>query len=527
MPDLLMYAKGPVSFLYQDMPGQTAGSIKRTKVKQLLWGDWVRVTGDDAQAGWKCVSYGKKPYLMKAADLQAERVLEIIFLDVGQGDGAILTEPGAHENPRIIVVDAGAGSNMSGFLNWRFRDFPESGALYGCVITHSDSDHYEGFRAVFKNPKFNIANVWHNGIIERAGPDLLGPATDGYLTDIRPTHAEAVALLADDALCNGKRYPALLRAVLETHPSVQIWALGDRHGVQEAGKTYLPGFAPSDAGALELEVLGPVVEPDNSGKPRLRQFGATGSETSFSESVTKNGHSVILRGTFNGFSFLMGGDLNRASETALVLHYGGATVPKPLATGTDAAQAALKDPAVVARASARLSADLMKTCHHGSSDVTEAFPAAVQPAAFVISSGDEEGYVHPRPDILGMLGRLGQGPRPLLLSTELLRSTRERGDPKLADKLQKVTEDIAAEKAKGSAADKALLKRLGSEQKTLKKQMTYRNVGVYGAINLRTDGKTAVIAFRKESGKPTERWFYYELVRATADGPFLPVLKGE
>ena len=37
------------------------------------------------------------------------------------------------------------------------------------------------------------------------------------------------------------------------------------------------------------------------------------------------------------------------------------------------------------------------------------------------------------------------------------------------------------------------------------------NVGVYGAINLRTDGRRAVVAFRREQSKGTNRWFSYEL----------------
>ena len=50
-------------------------------------------------------------------------------------------------------------------------------------------------------------------------------------------------------------------------------------------------------------------------------------------------------------------------------------------------------------------------------------------------------------------------------------------------------------------------------------------VGVYGAINLRTDGETAVLAFRKENSSPKSRWFYYELHR-DASGAFFPELKG-
>ena len=59
--------------------------------------------------------------------------------------------------------------------------------------------------------------------------------------------------------------------------------------------------------------------------------------------------------------------------------------------------------AMIARARTRFGVDLMKTCHHGASDVTDEFLEATAPAAYVVSSGDEEGHVHPRPDLLGLL----------------------------------------------------------------------------------------------------------------------------
>ena len=65
---------------------------------------------------------------------------------------------------------------------------------------------------------------------------------------------------------------------------------------------------------------------------------------------------------------------------------------------------------------------MMKCCHHGSADVTEEFLEATEPAAYVVSSGDEESHVHPRPDLLGLLGKKGRGIRPLVLCTEILRS---------------------------------------------------------------------------------------------------------
>lgn len=72
--------------------------------------------------------------------------------------------------------------------------------------------------------------------------------------------------------------------------------------------------------------------------------------------------------------------------------------------------------------------------------------------------------------------------------------------------------------------NKELLKSLRKDREHVRQDLLKRNVGVYGAINLRTDGDKAVIAFRKESSSATSRWFYYELER-NADGFFETVFK--
>lgn len=516
----LKYAAGPVSYLYRDITKK--GVMKRRKVKQVLWGDWIRDQGEETP-GWRHVKYGKSRYFMREKDLQDERVLEIIFLDIGQGDACILTEPGDHEPPRVMVVDAGIGTNTNGFLNWRFRDFDNSGKIHAAIITHPDADHYKGFYSIFRNRNLTIDTVYHSGLVERTGDDLLGPVEDGYLTDIIETDADMRTLMGDKANRGRKHYPKLMKMAMDNPKIGEIKALTTAHGTREQAKTYMPGFAPEDPGPLSIEVLGPVVEPDAGGAPRLRAFGSKATSGSMNDGKTKNGHSVLLRLDFNGFRVLFGGDLNKPAETFLMQLYGGAAVSKPL-DATDEEVEAIADPAVIAAAKERFDVDLMKCCHHGSSDVTEEFLTASAASAYVISSGDEEGHVHPRPDLLGLLGKTGDGPRPLLLSTELLRSTREKEDPSLRKKLEAVNIKLHEERDKQGDADPDVIKTLNAERKKILDDVFKRNVGVYGAINLRTDGKDAVIAFRKEKAPPARRWFYYELQRNEETGAFIPVL---
>ena len=67
------------------------------------------------------------------------------------------------------------------------------------------------------------------------------------------------------------------------------------------------------------------------------------------------------------------------------------------------------------------------------------------------------------------------------------------------------------------------VKTLSAERKRLQDRLMKRNVGVYGAINLRTDGDKAVVAMRKEAGSASRRWFYYEMEPCL--GGFKPVAK--
>ena len=522
---VIRYAKGPVSMLYRPTTDEKTGRVKRKKAKQILWGDWVRVLGEDSQPGWLKVKYGRSHYVMREERLQRQRVLEIIFLDVGQGDGCILTEPGEGD-PRIVVIDAGVGDNMNSYLRWRFRDFPEIGKIHAAVITHPDKDHYYGFSKVFSNSNFKIAHVYHNGIIEREGAERLGPANHGYLTDIIFSDSQARKLIASKKNRGGKHYPNLIKKAADAQHIGTIEALTTSHGTIENGRTWMPGFEPSAPGPLSIEVLGPVVEPDHAGRPRLRQFGDGPDSSRMDVGKTKNGHSILLRLDYSGFRVLFGGDLNLSSETFLMLWYGNAqAVPNPLAK-RDPVLHSLASKTLIRNAARHLGVDLMKTCHHGSADVTKEFLQATNASAYVISSGDRESYVHPRPDLLGLLGKVGRGSRPLLLSTELARSTREREGSKLGTNLKKVNAKIDAESMKAAACrSPEELKSLRAKRGQLVRRLMRRNVGVYGAINLRTDGQTAVLALRKEAGAQTSRWFYYEMQRQSSGG-FVPLLKG-
>ena len=471
---------------------------RTTKFRQVLWGDYLRIEGEVA-GGWLKVKWAPNSpdppeVYIKKSDTIERRPLEVIFVDVGQGDGAVLITPETGSKERVLVVDAGEGNNMGSFLNGRFGSYRTGFGFHAAVITHPDSDHYWGFRPLFANHKVGFKTVYHNGLVERpvsgtwaklGGLSPQDPSTGTqYLSQLAVDDAVIQAEFSDPEANGRKMFPQVMFAALENPRIEQFRMLSTAHGQREDGKTYMPGFAPSDGRGYTIEVLGPMVEPGPGGVPRLRRLGDYGE--------TKNGHSVLLKLRYGNFQLLFGGDLNRHAEEFLLAHYAGIDAfPDP---GTQAYADMITD------ASSTFRSDVLKVCHHGSAEVTDAFLAAVNPAAFVISSGDQEGHIHPRPDLLGRLGRFGRGPAPVLLSTELQRSTREREDFKLVGDLERDIGTLAAQPSvelRDSITDRVA-------------ELARTNVDVWGAIYLKTDGERLITAFKIEAGSPTKRWFYFE-----------------
>ena len=159
-----------------------------------------------------------------------------------------------------MIIDAGIGDNMKGYLEYRFRDFKKKFKFHAAIATHPDSDHYRGFQKVFDNPQVSFEHVYHNGLMERTGEDLLGPITDGFLTDIRASKTAAKNLYSDPAVRGGKWYPQLMWTALNSDRFDDVSMLSTDHGQKEDGRSWMPGFGPSNNPDFSIEVLGPVVE---------------------------------------------------------------------------------------------------------------------------------------------------------------------------------------------------------------------------------------------------------------------------
>jgi hypothetical protein len=192
-----------------------------------------------------------------------------------------------------------------------------------------------------------------------------------------------------------------------------------------------------------------------------------------SDSVTRNGHSVVLRVDFGRARLLLTGDLNTESQRLLLSYHDRL----------------------------EFAADVAKGCHHGSDDIDLRFVRAMNARATVISSGDHESYAHPRPRVLGASARYGRESRasaggtlpPLLYSTELARSV-ELG----------FAASLEVDGARtGPGAVRVRLEGRKQRLRPLDSTPIVSDL-VYGLVNVRTDGQTLLIGTLRESGKDFE-----------------------
>ena len=461
-------------------------------VKELLFGDYIQPTilkrtGDYSRVVVDGVEYIRvrcRGYsgIIKESDMQPQRILEVNFIDVGQGDGCHIATP----DDRHFLIDAGQSENMYRFLKWRFnlKSAYIAPPPFTVVISHPDADHYQGFGSVFSPPeeeelaqKFQIEKVYHNGLVE-VKTKAKKPG--------HPTAQEKLESLGTVIEPEGMDYKKYITDLCDTDEDYQkrVQDEGSAEYVEVLEKTDAPkealrlGSKPiyDDGKGLKMEIVGPVPECID-GKDALPAFGGD-------KGKTKNGNSVIILLTMGHLRLLLGGDLNKESENYLIKKYSKVDldfVKKQLGKKlSDEDRRVFEDDyrKAIDLTSAALGVDIAKSCHHGSSEFTDEFLQVLSPIVTVISSGDEESFSHPRPDTLGAIGKHSRGDRPLIFSTELARST---------------PEFIELSKLKDSPKKRE------------------RVVTVYGMINVRTDGEYVVIAQKLEKPAGKSNWDIHRL----------------
>lgn len=455
-----------------------SGEKKFVYLKELLFGDYLKpyLNGSKYETititeGRKEVTYikvrarGVDGYL-KESEFQAERILEVNFVDVGQGDGCHIVTP----DDKHFIIDAGASVNMYSFLKWRYNIVKSNNMPppFTVVVSHSDADHYKGFAKIFDltsgaKQQFRISKIFHNGMIEASGSglDSLGTVVDEnqrkYITGLCITNAD---------------YNKRVKNI--TKPGAYITILNKSTATKQSlnkGSELL-----YKQGNMTMDIMAPVVE-EIGNKNALRVLGSN-------KGKTKNGHSVVIRLTIGKMRLMLGGDLNTEAEYYLLQHYSGVDI-QDLVKQLNAKniseakkqdlKAKLEEAILFARK--ELEVEIAKSCHHGSSDFSSEFLRVLNPMATIISSGDEEPYAHPRPDTLGTIGKHSRGDRSLIFCTELARSGKEFLD---------LTKLSPAKKRE-------------------------RIVTVYGMINVRTDGEKTIIAQKLERPAANQGWDIHKL----------------
>ena len=354
--------------------------------KTLIWGDLVQITSRGPQ---RCeVRVRGTSGKMDTADLaNGEPLLDVYFIDVGQGDGVLVRTP----DFKHMLIDGGltrtkqqTGKNAADLVDWKFffdyGDFKVR--LDSLMASHSDSDHYGGLHDLIRDTELSdreldclavdIKSFHHPGLsrwknVPGANPphaDGLGPKKNGGFVRLLDDRADAESTFQAAATekLSGP-WGRFIKAVLENSKSTKF----ERVAVplNDLQSKPLPNLWPKSEGC-EVKVLAPVTYQEG-GKAALPDLGV--------KSINTNGHSICLRIDYGKARILLTGDLNTKSMNWLEKCY-------------DDRISAFK-------------CDVAKACHHGSHDVSYRFLEAINAAATIISSGDAEGHSHPRPEIVG------------------------------------------------------------------------------------------------------------------------------
>lgn len=449
--------------------------------QHLLFGDFISIRDTVIEHGRIKVRSRNSNGWVRVSEIQKERILEVNFIDIGQGDGCHVVTP----DDQHILIDAGENDNMNRYLVWRFYLYNKTKPLpfdFKIVISHSDKDHYKGFRHIFANNKIRISEIYHNGIVERPGDShAFGKTEDGLITSLVKNTPEMLEIITNPKKRKGTNsmYPGVLFKSLKYNPDIEfkMVSIEDKYldGFDEFKQIYDKNFY--------IKLLGPIIETKN-GKSGLRTIKNQGKD--------KNGHSVLLKLVYDKVRILMGGDINEEFGALISNHF---------------ENLGFLD---------ELQVDTAKSCHHGSNHFDYNFLKAINAAATVISSGDDESYSHPRPDTLGAIGKCGYGDRPLIFSTELARSNKDitiekiQKITKLYGEMDKLTKQKSELKKAGALKDDPVIKdcdsRILKNNKEINSYLTK-----YGMINLRTDGKRMIIAQKLEREAASSKWDIHQL----------------
>ncbi|MEM9546530.1 MAG: MBL fold metallo-hydrolase [Bacteroidota bacterium] len=372
---------------------KTPGDGQRA-INKILMGTWMGVTQDDGDH-YYVVTAGDDGWIHKD-HVSDDMGLKMFFVDVGQGDG-VLIEFG----DKKMLVDAGPNSNLKNYLvGWQYTYLLERNEkvhIDYVFISHFDFDHYAGIIDIINDTRFTFGTIYHNGIARFDDSDQRPQEYNSDLGTTVGSRSSKYLTTNFDSIAGFRRLNAkggFTTTFQLFFNSVDTAMREDRiNNFKRASYRSRAIEITAHQKKCTIEFLGPVYDRDDDNNLIYKWFSDS--------SHTRNGHSLVLKFTYEEVSILLTGDLNSKSQAHLMNHYDD------------------DNPFLC---------DVTKGCHHGSSDFDTNFLRRISPFATVISSGDNESHSHPRADAVGAAGKYSRGEKPKVYSTELARSVSSGGD---------------------------------------------------------------------------------------------------
>lgn len=379
-----MFTKSDITKVYNYTKSEAKTKKKRRRViANLLMGEWVLALKKYGKNYFVAVRGGKG--YVAASDLRKKRLLEVYFIDVGQGDAILIQTP----NDRRILVDGGRDNEAHSFLKWKYNLIKKTNEIEfdAVVMTHADIDHAGGLRSILGDPQISVKTFYHNGIARFKNKPKIGKITGKSPNRKLKELYDDVTTIKEDKLSRDyKRLVKNIKKAKKKNSKLKVKRLDQ----------FSKELSEFDADNLTIKVLGPL----NQGTKNNPHLSAIGSERQII-----NGNSVGLMLEYGKCKILLCGDMNEAYEKEFLKKYSGS----------------------------KLKANVFKANHHGSMDFSDEFLKSVQPWVSVVSSGDEPDYGHPRAGLLGSLGYYSSDDVeiPLIFSTEIARTFKEIKDKEL------------------------------------------------------------------------------------------------
>lgn len=462
-----------IPLFQSDANGDPSGDKLKTIV--LFWGDQVKIRGQhqgqqvaefalrewsEAEGRYKTVKYAG--LLPKKTTFRDDSVLKVRFIDVGQGDGALVETP----KGQILFIDGGEEEHIRRYVVVAFSHVLRTKPLNcdAIIVTHGDADHFAGLtelvtatRTSSGDPLITADRVFHNGLVKVAnasGATAFGKSVKSngktYAVELEDDLTKVDDSRMNKPFLDWKKALLGLKTSDGKKPKIQRLEYGDDQAF---------GFLEDEG--IAVKVLGPITEEVN-GKAALRFLKTPGS-SSLSASHTVNGHSIVLKLSYGNVRFLFGADLNEESEESLLERSRSDNVS--------------------------LAAEVLKVPHHGSADFSPRILEAIRPVVSVVSSGDEntaKEYIHPRSGLMGALGRYSRATvdKPLIFVTEMVAFFRR-----------------FAGRNKVTAVTKT-----GKDGKQVYNGFNAYAKATFGIVHVRTDGERVLVA--THSGKEDQKESY-------------------